>query len=278
MSVKVSDVEDIISELGSVHFPWRLQRWLTDHASLPAIYHSVALRFDRESASNPVQKRIGRAESLFSTSNIAPEVVSQALDLYTQHGEWRQDELLARIQQQPGVGTRIEQITPPATSCIALNSYQRLFSYSQLGVEYALTRTEERSIYTYSLYLKRNAPLLTPKALRGLAIYGPLILILLSKHAQLAQPILLETITPKQVFSTRLTGCGVHLSVREYETCLGVLNGESIAQLALRMNVKQTSVRTYLDRALTKLHLSDKSGLYQWCITVQLPVGERRLR
>lgn len=269
MSITLSDAGDIVNELGSERFPWSIKKWLSRHATLPAIYHSIAMCYDSVPAPTHNMRRFHQVSSLFSASDIAPDLVLEALDLYTRHGEWRQDELISRLERKSTADMRIEQIPPPAAENARFNPYLQLFNYSQLGIEYALTLTDEHRVYTYSLFQKRGDLPFSANALRGLSIYGPFILTLLRKHAQFTLRSRPNLSTPQQQFSARLSGCGVKLSAREYETCLGVLNGENITQLAQRMQVKETSVRTYLDRALIKLHLSGKRALYQWSIAGQ---------
>jgi len=67
-----------------------------------------------------------------------------------------------------------------------------------------------------------------------------------------------------QAFSGRLAQDAVNLSAREQEVCLGLLTGITVSEMAQRLNVKNSSVETYLKRATTKLGVSGRHGLTRW--------------
>nr|UXB94897.1 helix-turn-helix transcriptional regulator [Pseudomonas syringae] len=67
-----------------------------------------------------------------------------------------------------------------------------------------------------------------------------------------------------QAFSGRLAQDAITLSAREQEVCLGLLTGGTVAELAQRLKVKNSSVETYLKRATTKLGVSGRHGLARW--------------
>ncbi len=67
-----------------------------------------------------------------------------------------------------------------------------------------------------------------------------------------------------QAFSGRLMQDDVSLSAREQEVCLGLLTGVTVPEMAQRLNVKNSSVETYLKRATAKLGISGRHGLARW--------------
>ncbi|MBP1143341.1 helix-turn-helix transcriptional regulator [Pseudomonas congelans] len=67
-----------------------------------------------------------------------------------------------------------------------------------------------------------------------------------------------------QAFSGRLAQDSVTLSAREQEVCLGLLTGGTVAEMAQRLKVKNSSVETYLKRATAKLGVSGRHGLARW--------------
>ncbi|NWA24496.1 helix-turn-helix transcriptional regulator [Pseudomonas gingeri] len=67
-----------------------------------------------------------------------------------------------------------------------------------------------------------------------------------------------------QAFSARLAQDAINLSAREQEVCLGLLTGITVSEMAQRLNVKNSSVETYLKRATTKLGVSGRHGLTRW--------------
>lgn len=67
-----------------------------------------------------------------------------------------------------------------------------------------------------------------------------------------------------QTFNGKLAHDAVSLSAREQEVCIGLLKGVTVAQMAVRLNVKHSSVETYLKRATAKLGVSGRHGLARW--------------
>ncbi|OUM08509.1 helix-turn-helix transcriptional regulator [Pseudomonas syringae] len=67
-----------------------------------------------------------------------------------------------------------------------------------------------------------------------------------------------------QVFSIKLAQEAVTLSAREQEVCIGLLTGGTVSEMAQRLNVKNSSVETYLKRATAKLGVSGRHGLARW--------------
>lgn len=65
-------------------------------------------------------------------------------------------------------------------------------------------------------------------------------------------------------FGKRLTRAAVRLSSREQEVCVGLLTGGTVAQMAQHLQVKPSSVETYLKRATAKLGVSGRHGLARW--------------
>ncbi|MBK4989944.1 helix-turn-helix transcriptional regulator [Pseudomonas sp. S36] len=68
----------------------------------------------------------------------------------------------------------------------------------------------------------------------------------------------------RKAFAERLSQEAVRLSVREQEVCLGLLTGGTVPEMAQRLNVKNSSVETYLKRATAKLGVSGRHGLAKW--------------
>ncbi|PAV73360.1 hypothetical protein WR25_20534 [Diploscapter pachys] len=68
----------------------------------------------------------------------------------------------------------------------------------------------------------------------------------------------------RQVFTERLEQDAIRLSSREQEVCIGLLTGGTVPQMAQRLNVKSSSIETYLKRATAKLGVSGRHGLACW--------------
>ncbi|CAM3495801.1 helix-turn-helix transcriptional regulator [Pseudomonas floridensis] len=67
-----------------------------------------------------------------------------------------------------------------------------------------------------------------------------------------------------EAFSGRLAQDAITLSAREQEVCIGLLTGGSVSEMARRLNVKNSSVETYLKRATAKLGVSGRHSLARW--------------
>ncbi|MGE8477446.1 MAG: helix-turn-helix transcriptional regulator [Pseudomonas shirazensis] len=74
----------------------------------------------------------------------------------------------------------------------------------------------------------------------------------------------LQAGTLRQSFGKRLIQADVRLSTREQEVCLGLLTGGTVPEMAQRLNVKNSSIETYLKRATAKLGVSGRHGLTKW--------------
>ncbi|MGE8058461.1 helix-turn-helix transcriptional regulator [Pseudomonas sp. NPDC089547] len=74
----------------------------------------------------------------------------------------------------------------------------------------------------------------------------------------------LEAGSLRHSFGERLVQEAVRLSTREQEVCLGLLTGGTVPEMAQRLNVKNSSVETYLKRATAKLGVSGRHGLAKW--------------
>ncbi|QXH53927.1 helix-turn-helix transcriptional regulator [Pseudomonas fakonensis] len=68
----------------------------------------------------------------------------------------------------------------------------------------------------------------------------------------------------RAAFGERLARGAISLSSREQEVCLGLLTGGTVPQMAQQLNVKNSSVETYLKRATAKLGVSGRHGLARW--------------
>jgi DNA-binding CsgD family transcriptional regulator len=68
----------------------------------------------------------------------------------------------------------------------------------------------------------------------------------------------------RAAFGERLARGAISLSSREQEVCLGLLTGGTVPQMAVQLNVKNSSVETYLKRATAKLGVSGRHGLARW--------------
>lgn len=100
---------------------------------------------------------------------------------------------------------------------------------------------------------------------------------LVEQHAQLDPDDIARTAQPldafaqgpiREVLQDRLAREDVRLSLREQEVCVGLLSGGTVPEMAQRLDVKVSSVETYLKRATAKLGVSGRHGLAKWMASV----------
>lgn len=69
----------------------------------------------------------------------------------------------------------------------------------------------------------------------------------------------------------RLEKSEVVISQREFDVCLAVLSGKTLAQMSDDLGLQATSVKTYLSRALEKIGVRTKGELFSWCFSSPNP-------
>ncbi len=62
----------------------------------------------------------------------------------------------------------------------------------------------------------------------------------------------------------RIAHCGLKLSARECQVCLGLLAGHTAPEQAERLKLKVNTVESYLRRAAIKLGISGRHSLMRW--------------
>ncbi len=205
--------------------------------------------------------------------------------------EWALDTRRGNVIQIKCLGSSGPQHAPPVTDDVPHPLLQSVISMQaplliQLKAPQGLQHPR-RSVHQCNL-VSRNGDRrwvicfhrlasLPPFSLAQLSLLKSLsdtLLPLVEHHAQLrarpasggtaATPIETESSALHQVFTGRLAQDTVSLSAREQEVCLGVLTGVTVPEMAQRLNVKNSSVETYLKRATAKLGVSGRHGLARW--------------
>ncbi|QDQ80319.1 helix-turn-helix transcriptional regulator [Paraburkholderia megapolitana] len=72
--------------------------------------------------------------------------------------------------------------------------------------------------------------------------------------------------TLSQTFLTRLEQRHITLSSREQQVCILILSGHTLPSICEELNLRASTVETYLKRARIKLGLSGRHGLSRWMI------------
>lgn len=71
-------------------------------------------------------------------------------------------------------------------------------------------------------------------------------------------------------FNKRLKLSGKELSPREFEICFGHLSGETVTELAKKLNLRASTVNSYLKRAAIKLEIGGRHALSRWLYSIDL--------
>ncbi|WP_244108640.1 helix-turn-helix transcriptional regulator [Burkholderia anthina] len=256
--ISLNRAGDLVASLGSPQFPARLWAWLRETVD-PQSHYSVATRYRRGAGSQAVDG----VDVLFFAGGDDPGGTRHALDLYTQ-GDWRNDTLLPHIERV----TDSQLVFSCNEEIDTATEYGRQFALGDLGEDCTLLGSERDYVYAFSLFRRRGQPSYTLAELSLLRQLGDFVLPLLIQHARLAR------LTPRQDdgallqrFEQRLAASGAALSQRERLVCRAVLQGRPVPQIADTLALKPSSVRTYLGRALAKLGIANRAGLFAWCVT-----------
>ncbi|MDF0732858.1 helix-turn-helix transcriptional regulator [Pseudomonas entomophila] len=122
--------------------------------------------------------------------------------------------------------------------------------------------------YRYEIHvLRADQAAFSPSERSCLEDISPLLLPMLEQHIDALQPGLAERPGGESLqtrFSERLRQCGLHLSEREQQVCLGLLAGHTAPQQAERLQLKVNTVESYLRRAAIKLGISGRHSLMRW--------------
>lgn len=75
-----------------------------------------------------------------------------------------------------------------------------------------------------------------------------------------------DLLVMEQEFQRRIDELGLTLSQREREVCVLMLSGYVLPEICERLNIKASTVETYIKRAGLKLGFSGRHGLSRWLV------------
>ena len=260
-SIALETAGSLLQSMGTPQFTSQLWQWLHDVVD-PASYHMTALRFRRGSQQSAVEQ----LDVLFFAGETDPEETRLALSLYQRDMEWKQDrqllQFIEQVQDPQLVLSRNDDHPPTA--------YGRMIAQSPLGEECSLLGCETDYVYLLSIFRTRHTPSFTLSELSRLRQTCHFLIPLLARPAQLSTPCLAASQDVlQQYFDRCLQLAGKQLSGRERLICHAMLQGWSVPQIAEHVSISQCSVRTYMERALTKIGVANKSELFAWCVAVE---------
>ena len=260
-SITLETAGSLLQSMGTAQFTSRLWQWLHEVVD-PCSCHMTALRFRRGSQ----QAAVEQLDVLFFAGETDPEETRLALSLYQRDMEWKQDRQLLQFIEQvqdPQLVLSRNDVYPPT-------AYGRMIAQSPLGEECSLLGCETDYVYLLSIFRNRHMPSFTLGELNRLRQTCHFLIPLLARHAQLSTPCIVPSQDMLlQYFDRCLQLAGTQLSGRERLICHAMLQGWSVPQIAQHVSISQCSVRTYIERALTKIGVANKAELFAWCVTVE---------
>ncbi|VVP84756.1 hypothetical protein PS910_02308 [Pseudomonas fluorescens] len=137
-----------------------------------------------------------------------------------------------------------------------------------------LARRKDGFRYEISVYRAHPPQGFSARERNLLEEISPLLLPMLEKHVRALQPaarVLPAAASPAPAqqslqarFAERLDHAGLTLSERELQVCIGLLAGHTAPELAERLQLKASTVDSYLKRAAVKLGISGRHSLMRW--------------
>lgn len=252
----VSTAARLVGQLGTSEFPRELWEWLT--ALLP-LCHISAGRYNQPAPGLSVDS----VDLLFAKGVTDPRAAEYAQKSYLAR-HWRQDPLLPHVErlQDP-------QLVRIRNSDIVASDYVAdAFEPGQVTEECNLLARASDGVYVLAVYRRAGMPPFTLEELSLLRQLEELILPLVIQHARLTVSAMRsQSQSLASLFDRRVATEGIRLSPRELAICHGVLLGLSSARIAEQHGLRESSVKTYVERAFAKLGVQGRSGLYAWCLT-----------
>lgn len=142
-----------------------------------------------------------------------------------------------------------------------------------------LTRRHDDYRYVLSVCRSGKSKKFSAQERLILEDFSPLLLPMVEKHISAIQPrsesrendsAAMEGLEAlKQRFGERLRQSGLSLSTREMEVCVGLLAGRTAPELAEQLNLKPSTVESYLKRAAIKMGISGRHSLKRWMYGAQ---------
>ncbi|MDI2591027.1 LuxR C-terminal-related transcriptional regulator [Pseudomonas sp. N3-W] len=144
----------------------------------------------------------------------------------------------------------------------------------EVGTQLHLTRHKDD--YRYVLSVSRSDESCSFSAQERLILedFSPLLLPMVEKHINAIQPrsaardddaSAMEGLDVlRQRFGERLSQSKLSLSNRELEVCVGLLAGRTAPELAEQLQLKPSTIESYLKRAAIKMGISGRHSLKRW--------------
>ncbi|CAM3774350.1 helix-turn-helix transcriptional regulator [Roseateles saccharophilus] len=254
--IKQTQIAHLVDSLGTAAFPARLWEWLTDWGPLCNV---CCVRFNQAGPG----EEFTSMDWLFSHGTVDRGTLLQLFQVYADH-HWRHDPVLPHIKDL-GSEPVLVDIRDPIPS--APGYVEELLQPYGVLEECSLAGRGHDGVYTVAVYRNQEQGAFSLADLMHYKGLAELVIPLVRQHARLsttrAQTAPLGMVDR---FDRRVATEGCRLSARERQACRGVLQGQTLDQLAGQFGVQSSSVKTYLERAFAKLGIRRKTELMAWCV------------
>ena len=245
----------LVRHLGTRTFPELLWAWL---ASQVPLSHLCAARFRQAAPDRPLEA----CDSLFFQGIYDAEQVELSLQHYLRK-YWVQDPVLPYVQRLADM-----QLVQWRSANQASPDYCRdVLGRGELREACVMLGRGEDGVYSVELFRNQAQPPFRLDELTLLRQLSELVLPLTIQHARLTVP-LARSQSPSlpELFDRRVASSGIRLSSRERDTCHCALLGQTAQHIASTLGVRDSTVKTYLERAFAKLALRSRAELFSWCL------------
>jgi len=254
-ALSLDAASSLVRHLGTRGFPAQLWHWLNEQLPL---CHLCVGRFRQAAADQPVES----CDGLFFAGIYDPGTVDSILRLYLDK-YWPQDPVLpyARCVDEK------QLVHIHAANLASIDYHREMFGRGELREVCVMLGRAMDGVYSVELFRNRSQPPFQLSELSLLRQLGEFVLPLVMHHARLTVPVARSRAdTLLVLFDRRIAASGIRLSPRERDTCHCALQGQTSQLIALQLGVRDSTVKTYLERAFAKLSLRSRAELFSWCL------------
>ncbi len=183
---------------------------------------------------------------------------------YVRKDVWRRDPLM--LQALSGAGeNRRPQTLRISSDAIEDDEMRRILDTTPIRERVLLCSSSNGSAHAISVSRTDQHGSFAAREFNWLAQYSPLLLSMVAKH----DAFLSETAAPSSNslnpadLERRLESWNCGLTLRERQVCARILYGLSTEGVALDLDIGQTSVATYRQRAYTRLGIATRHELFR---------------
>lgn len=248
----------LVKSTGTPTFSTNFQSWISANL-VKDPYHIIAIKY----CVPPNKAKIDSIAPVFSTGQPEAQRAGEAklaLDLYIEDECWNLDPISSQI-----LNARDKFLIHASRPAYMPTRYGEFVKRSQLGEECTIVYKELRDYYSFSIFKNLNAQPFNMNELNALMKASDFFIPLLLKHEKFgAQDKDKRRLSLSVNFENRILASDISLSCQEMKVCRAILLGHTVKEISSLLNLKESSIRTYIDRAVSKIGIESKSELVFW--------------